>query len=267
MSTGLTKPRPAKPKDGVAWITGASSGIGEQLALQLAKKGWTVAVTARSADKLEALAARSDGRIHAYPADLLDADAVARTVEAIEAAQGPIALAVLNAGIYISVNAEAPRFEDYQKTFRVNLEGTAACVTAVIPRMTARRAGQIAIVSSATAFGGMPTASAYGATKAALLNMAECLAIELWRYGVHVQCVTPGFVETPAQDDNEFPKPMMVSAETAAKRIAGGLRSGRFEITFPRGFTWVLKAIYALPYAWRIAIVRRQTGWNKPPEP
>jgi len=266
MSETLTRPRPAQPKDGVAWITGASSGIGERLALRLAKKGWTVAVSARSADKLEALAAQGEGRIHAFPVDMTDAAAVDAAVAAIETQHGPIALAVLNAGIYLSINAEAPRFEDYQRTFRVNLEGTAACVTALTPRMTARRSGHIAIVSSATAFGGMPTASAYGATKAGLLNMAECLAIELWRYGVHVQCVTPGFVETPAQDDNAFPKPMMVSADTAAKRIAAGLKSRRFEITFPRGFTWALKLIYALPFNWRIRIVRAQTGWNKPPE-
>lgn len=263
------KPRTMRPKDGVAWITGASSGIGWELCLLLAKKGWTVAASARSADKLEALAARSadlKGDIHAFPVDMTDAQAVSDTVGAIERELGPVALAVLNAGIYISIHVERPRFEDYQKTFRVNLEGTAACISAINPRMAERRAGQIAIVSSATGFGGMPTASAYGATKAGLLNMAECLNIELWRYGVHVQCVTPGFVETPAQDDNAFPKPMMVSAGTAAKRIAAGLNSMRFEITFPRGFTWMLKAIYALPYAWRIRLVRAQTGWAKPPE-
>ncbi len=265
----LVKPRPMTPKDGVAWITGASSGIGWELSLLLARKGWTVAASARSADKLQELAALSadlKGEIRAFPVDTTDAEAVSDTVGAIENALGPVALAVLNAGIYIGINAENPRFEDYQKTFRVNLEGTAACISALNPRMAERRCGQIAIVSSATGFGGMPTASAYGATKAGLLNMAECLNIELWRYGVHVQCVTPGFVETPAQDDNAFPKPMMVSAKTAAKRIAAGLKSRRFEITFPRGFTWVLKAIYALPYAWRIRIVRAQTGWAKPPE-
>ncbi|MCH8489168.1 MAG: SDR family NAD(P)-dependent oxidoreductase [Oceanicaulis sp.] len=258
--------RPATQADGLVWITGASSGIGAALARRLARQGWTVAVSARGEDALKALAAEHPGKIIPVPLDISDADAVAQAVDRIEAEHGPIACAVLNAGIYIPVHAENPDYQAYAKTFAVNLNGTAACVSALTGRMAKRRKGQIAIVSSATGVGGMPTASAYGASKAALINMAECLAIELHRYGVHIQVITPGFVETPAQDDNEFPKPFMISAEEAASRIASGLRSRRFEITFPRRFTLALKAIYALPRAWHIALVRRQTGWSKPPE-
>ena len=258
--------RPATKADGLAWITGASSGIGAALARRMVRQGWTVAVSARGEDALKALAAEFEGRIIPVPLDISDAEAVAQAVDRIEAEYGPIACAVLNAGIYIPVHAENPDYQAYATTFAVNLNGTAACVSALTGRMAKRRKGQIAIVSSATGFGGMPTASAYGASKAALINMAECLAIELHRYGVHVQVITPGFVETPAQDDNEFPKPFMISADKAAKRIASGLKSSRFEITFPRRFTLILKALYALPRAWHIALVRRQTGWNKPPE-
>jgi len=262
----VTLPRVAKPQDGLVWITGASSGIGEALTRRLVKQGWRVAISARSAEKLEALAAEAPDKIISAPVDITDPDAVAALVDTLEADHGPIAQAILNAGIYITVDAANPKFEDYAKTFDVNLKGTAACLTALTPRMSQRRSGQIAIVSSATAFGGMPTASAYGATKAALVNMAECLRIELHRHGVLIQCITPGFVETPAQDDNAFPKPFMVSAETAAKRIASGMRTKRFEITFPRRFTWMLKAIYALPRAWHIPLVRKQTGWDEPLE-
>ncbi|PWE18022.1 oxidoreductase [Marinicauda salina] len=256
-------PRPATPADGVCWITGASSGIGAALARRMAQQGWTVVISARSQEALEELAGEGRGRIHAAPLDVTDAAAVEETVAGIEDEHGPIALAVLNAGVYIPVAAEAPEFDAYRKTFDVNLAGTAACYCALAPRMVARGSGQIAIVSSATAFGGMPTASAYGATKAALLNMAECLRIELHRHGVLVQAVTPGFVETPAQEDNEFPKPFMISPETAARRMAAGFRSRRFEITFPRRFTWMLKLIYALPKAWYLPLVRKQTGWGK----
>ncbi|MFP4518930.1 MAG: SDR family NAD(P)-dependent oxidoreductase [Oceanicaulis sp.] len=257
---------PAKPKDGLCWITGASSGIGEALTRKLVKKGWRVAISARTEEKLQNLAAEAPDQIIPVPLDITDEAAVREAVERIEAEHGIIARAVLNAGVYISINAETPKYEDYAKTFAVNLDGTAACVTAIVPKFVERRAGQLVIVSSATAFGGMPTASAYGATKAALLNMAECLRIELHRFGVHVQCVTPGFVETPAQDDNEFPKPFMVSAEKAANRMVSGMKSKRFEVTFPRRFTWMLKAIYALPRGWRIPLVRKQTGWDKPAE-
>jgi len=196
--------------------------------------------------------------------DLVDSEGVQTAVREIEAEYGTIVLAVLNAGIYLPINAEKPSFDDYRKTFDVNLSGTAACLCALTPRMSERRSGQIAIVSSATSFGGMPTSSAYGASKAALVNMAACLRIELHRFGVLCQVITPGFVETPAQDDNAFPKPFMISAAEAAKRIAVGLKSKRFEITFPRRFTWALKAIYALPYGWSLGLVRKQTGWDKP---
>lgn len=263
--TGPFNPSPARPADGLCWVTGASSGIGEKLVERLVRQGWRVAVTARSEDKLKALEAAHPGQVFAAPADISDTDAVKQAVARIEAEHGPIARAILNAGIYLSIDAANPRFEDYAKTFAVNLNGTAACLCAITPLMVERGAGQIAIVSSATAFGGMPTASAYGASKAALVNMAECYRIELHRYGVLVQAITPGFVETPAQDDNEFPKPFMVSADTAARRIVSGLKSKRFEVTFPRRFTWMLKAIYALPRDWHINLVRKQTGWNKPP--
>ena len=262
----MSTPEPAKPIDGVCWLTGASSGIGEALVADLVNEGWRVVISARSEDKLKALADKHPGKVFAYAVDITDDQAVAETVTRIEADHGPIARAVLNAGVYISINAESPSFEDYARTFDVNLKGAAACVCALTPRMCERRSGQIVIVSSATAFGGMPTSTAYGATKAGLLNMAEGLAIELHRYGVLVQCVTPGFVDTPAQDDNAFPKPFMVSAEIAAARICRGMGRKGFEITFPKRFTWALKLIYALPRDWHIALVRKQTGWNKPPE-
>lgn len=260
-------PRPSRKSDGVCWITGGSSGIGRALALKLAREGWTVVISSRTREDLEAVAAdaHGPGAIHVAPVDTTDPDAVEETVARIEAEHGPVALAVLNAGIYEPVRAEAPQFKAYAKTFAVNLNGTAACVCALTPRMVERRRGHIAIVSSATAFGGMPTASAYGASKAALVNMAECLRIELHRHGVFIQLVTPGFVDTPAQDDNEFPKPFMITPQKAARRMALGLRTRRFEISFPRRFTWMLKAIYALPAEWYLPLVRKQTGWNDAP--
>ena len=262
--TGPFNPTPAKPADGLCWVTGASSGIGAKLVERLVPQGWRVAVTARSHDKLKALEDAHPGQVFAAPADVSDSEAVKAAVARIEAEHGPIARAILNAGLYIPIELPAARYEDYARTFDVNLKGAAACLCAVLPGMAERQSGQIAFVSSATAFGGMPTASAYGASKAALVNMAEACRIELHRHGVLVQAVTPGFVDTPAQDDNAFPKPFMISADTAAKRIVSGLKTKRFEITFPRRFTWMLKAIYALPRGWHINLVRRQTGWDKP---
>ena len=125
----------------------------------------------------------------------------------------------------------------------------------IVPAMLGRGQGQVLIVSSATGFGGMPTAAAYGASKAALINMAETLRIELEPLGIRVQVATPGFVETPAQDDNGFPKPFMISPERAARYLTHGLASKAVEISFPLRFTGLLKALYALPSAVYIPLV------------
>lgn len=256
--------RPSTPKDGIAWVTGASSGIGLALTKRLVSLGWRVAVTARRAEALEALASDHPGQIGVFAADVADTRAMASAAEAIEAKFGPIALAVLNAGIYLPIDSRKPDPALFRQTFEVNLMGVANALAPLVPAMLARGQGQILIVSSATGFGGMPTAAAYGASKAALINMAETLRIELDPLGIRVQVATPGFVETPAQDDNGFPKPFMISPERAARYMTDGMASKAVEISFPRRFTWILKALYALPSAVYIPLVRKQTGWDGP---
>ncbi len=219
-------------------------------------------LTARREADLVRLAADRPA-FHVAPADVTDRAAVHAAHSAIDRALGSVALLVANAGIYLPVDAHELDAERFRRSFDVNLMGVVHAVEAVMPGMVERRQGHIHIVSSATAFGGMPTAAAYGATKAALYNFAETLKIELERFGVGVSVSTPGFVATPAQDENSFPRPFEISAETAAKRIADGVARGGFEITFPRRFTWPLRAIYALPPAMRLPLVRRATGWDK----
>jgi NAD(P)-dependent dehydrogenase (short-subunit alcohol dehydrogenase family) len=253
---------PAVPNDGVAWVTGASSGIGEALVHRLVSQGWRVAITARRAEALSALADAYPGQVAVFAADVSDTEAMAATVASIEQDFGPIALAVLNAGVYLPVDSRKPDPELFRKTFDVNLMGVVNGLAPLVPAMLSRGRGQVLIISSATGFGGMPTAAAYGASKAALINMAETLRIELEPLGLRVQVATPGFVETPAQDDNGFPKPFMISAQRAAEYIVDGLKTGAVELSFPRRFTWMLKALYALPKRLYIPLVRKQTGWD-----
>lgn len=252
-------------------MTGASGGIGAALALELARRGWSVAATARRADSLAEVVAKGaalgKGKIIAAPADVTSKDQMMAAAQRIEAELGPIGLLVANAGIYIPVDARRPDPDDFRKTFDVNLMGVVHAFSAVIQGMVARGKGHVHVVSSATGFGGMPTASAYGASKAALINMTSCWKIELDRVGVGVSLSTPGFVETPAQDDNAFPKPFMIKPQTAARRIADAVEGGGFETTFPRRFTWMLKAIYALPKPLHLPLIRAQTGWAGPGEP
>jgi NAD(P)-dependent dehydrogenase (short-subunit alcohol dehydrogenase family) len=256
----MSSPRPVTPADGVAWITGASTGIGRETARQLASEGWTVWASARDASALDALAADSGGRIVAAPGDVTDAAAMADIVARIEASGRPLALAILNAGIYLPVSADSLTVDVFQRSFAVNLSGTVNGLVPAIAAMKPRRLGQVAVVSSVTAYGGLPTSSAYGATKAGLTNMAESLKFDLDRMGILIQVVHPGFVETPATDANSFPMPFIVKVDEAARRIRAGLRRGGFEITFPKRFTWALKALNLLPYPLYFALVGRTTG-------
>ena len=258
----------AKPSDGAVWVTGASSGIGKALALDLAGEGFTVYVTARSEEALRELAEQSDGlegRIVAAAGDVTDTQAMAGIAERIDADGNGLALSVFNAGVYLPVHGETLKVADFNKSFAVNLSGVVNGLVPAIERMKARGRGQIAIVSSVTGYGGMPTSAAYGATKAALINMAESLKFDLDKFGVRIQVINPGFVDTPATADNAFEMPALLQPEEAARRIAKGLKSASFEITFPRRFTYVLKALQFLPYPAYFWLMNAATGWKKRP--
>lgn len=241
----------ATPADGAAWVTGASSGIGYALALQLCSEGYVVYVTARSNSKLEDLIADSagaQGKIIAKQGDVTDASRMKAIVEEIVAEAGTISLAVLNAGIYIPVHGHALRLEDFEDTFSVNLYGVVAGLLPAIEQMKQAGRGQIAVVSSVTGYGGLPTSAAYGATKAAVINMAESLKFDLDKMNIKIQVINPGFVKTAATDQNDFKMPAIISAEDAARRVTHGLKTAGFEITFPKKFTYVLKFLNLLPY-------------------
>ena len=228
------------------WITGASSGIGAALARELAARGYVVAVTARSEDALEALAG-GVANVHAFAGDVTDRAGMATVVEAIERDLGPIDLAVLNAGIYLPTSFPEFDADIFDRSFEVNLGGTVNCLAPLVPLMSARKSGRIAIVSSVAGYGGLPTSAAYGATKAALFNLGESLAMDVAAHGVKVSMIAPGFVKTPATDVNTFPMPFIISAEDAARRIANGLEKGRSHIAFPKRFSFLLRLINLLP--------------------
>ncbi|MBI1775544.1 MAG: SDR family NAD(P)-dependent oxidoreductase [Proteobacteria bacterium] len=247
----------------VAWITGASSGIGRALALRLASTGYLVAASARGRAALEALSREAKGKggqIAPYRLDVTDVDACRKTVEAIESALGPIGLVVLNAGSHKPVSAERFDAEVFRQLFATNVQGVVNGLAAVIPRLIRRKRGHIAIVSSVAGFRGLPTAAAYGASKAALINMAEALKFDLDRLGIKVQLITPGFVRTPLTDRNPFPMPFIISAEEAAKRITRGLASNAFEISFPRRLACSLKLLRLLPDGLYFPLMHRATG-------
>ncbi|WP_374447660.1 SDR family NAD(P)-dependent oxidoreductase [Stella sp.] len=243
----------------VAWITGAGSGIGRALALEMAAAGWQVAASARGRPALDALAAEAPS-VRPYPLDVTDAEACRAAVARIEAEMGPIGQAVLNAGTHRPMSAGSFDAEAFADLIETNLLGTVRSLAPVMERMIRRRSGRIAVVGSVAGYSGLPTAAAYGASKAALVNMAEALRPELAAAGVVLQLVSPGFVRTPLTDRNDFPMPFLMSAEAAARRLRRGMESDRFEIVFPRRLAWSLKLLRILPYALYFPIVRRVTG-------
>ena len=246
---------------GRVWITGASSGIGRAVALRYARDGAAVATSARSAAALAALAAEpaAGARIRPYPVDVADRSAMRATAARIEAELGPIELAVFNAGTHEPVDARAFDAAVFDRLIAVNLTGTVNGLAAILPRFVARRAGHLALVASVAGYGGLPTAAAYGATKAAMINLAEALKFDLDPVGVRVSLVNPGFVRTPLTDKNPFEMPALMEVEDAARALVRGLAGGGFEVTFPRRFTWVLKLIRLLPYRLYFPLMARIT--------
>lgn len=239
------------------WITGASTGIGHELALRLAARGTRVAATARSADKLTALAAQQS-LITAHPADVTDPNALVRLVGEVESDLVSVDLVILNAGTYTplhTVNGLDP--EIFRKTVDVNYLGVVNAISAILPAMLERRRGHIAIVASVAGYRGLPQAAAYGPTKAALINLAECLRAELEGHGITVSVINPGFVKTPMTAQNDFPMPFIMEPGDAADRIIKGLEAGKYEIAFPRRFALILKTLRLLPNAVFFWIIRK----------
>ena len=245
---------------GVVWITGAGKGIGRALALRYARLGHTVAASARTKTDLQSLAAEAeplDGAIRPYALDVTDASAVPVAVAAIEHDLGRIDRAVLNAGTHIPTPVGAFSPGAWRTLLDVNVMGTVNCLAALFEDRAHRRGCRIAVVASVAGYRGLPSASAYGATKAALINMCEALKPELDALGIAVQLVNPGFVETPLTDKNDFPMPFLISAEEAARRIVDGLARDRFEIAFPTRFVMIMKMLRLLPHALFFPITRR----------
>lgn len=242
----------------LVWITGASYGLGRMVALQLAARGDRVAVSARSADKLKVLAGEApEGRILPYALDLTDRQAVADTVARIEAEQGPIDIALLNAGTHEPVSADDFDVDKLRKLVELNLMGTANCLEPLLNAFKRRGRGHIAIVASVAGYRGLPTSAAYGATKAGLINMAESLKPECDRLGVKLQIVNPGFVRTPLTDRNPFPMPFLMEPEDAAAALIRGLDGNGFEVSFPKRFIYLLKFLRCLPYALYFFLIKR----------
>ncbi len=259
MDPGPRMVESARPR--VVWITGAGKGIGRAVARRLAQDGWIVAASARTEDDLASLASEfPPGRVHSYPLDVTDLAGTEAILARIEREVGALDLAVLNAGTHIPVGAKDFSVDVVRRLVETNLMGTVHGLAQVIPGFIARGRGHIAVVASLAGYRGLPTAAAYGATKAALINMCEALKPELELHGVRMTLINPGFVETPLTDKNTFPMPFLIPVEEAAERIMRGLGRAHFEVAFPGRFAVLMKLLRLLPDRLFFAVTRRMTG-------
>jgi len=246
----------------IAWITGASSGIGRELALALIDRGWQVVATARNQQRLDELAAapESAGALVPMAADVTDAEAMKAVAGRIESTLGPLRLAVFNAGDYEPMAVAEMDVALIRRLMDVNYLGVVHGVAAVLPAMQKHGLGEILINASVAGYRGLPFAAPYGASKAALIAFAESLRTELQGGDVALRVINPGFVKTSLTAKNRFTMPMLITPHQAAAAIAGAVGGSSFEITFPRRFTYMLKLLRVLPYALYFPLIRRITG-------
>jgi short-subunit dehydrogenase len=258
----LNPPLPAW-HDARVWVIGASYGIGAAVAVALLARGAHVALSARSADKLRDVAgdpAATRGAALIEPLDFTDAAAVATAWHRVHAALRRIDLVLIVAGTHREVRAWELTDAESRALMEVNLHGPIGTVAAVVPGLLAQGRGAIGIVASLAGYRGLPKALVYGASKAALINFAETLYLDLRPRNLGVFLINPGFVKTPLTDRNEFRMPHLISAEDAADEIIRGLERREFEIHFPKAFSRQLRFLRHLPYRLYFAAVRRATG-------
>jgi NAD(P)-dependent dehydrogenase (short-subunit alcohol dehydrogenase family) len=240
------------------WVIGASYGIGAALARRLIDAGARVALSARSGELLEGIARGSSARVEVL--DITQPETVHRAAQAIGQAWGGIDLTLIVAGTHIEMRAESFDLKQATRLVEINVIGVLNCLDAVLPTLLKQNGGGVAIVSSVAGYRGLPRSLVYGPTKAALINLAESLYIDLAPRGIGVYLVNPGFVDPPLTQKNDFRMPALIPAEEAARLTLDGIAAGNFEIHFPRRFTQWLRLLRSLPYPAYFAAVRRFTG-------
>ncbi|MGB7481525.1 MAG: SDR family NAD(P)-dependent oxidoreductase [Burkholderiaceae bacterium] len=241
------------------WVIGASTGIGAETARLLLAKGARVALSARRPELLHAVADRHPSAL-VLPADITRPASLAAAQEAICVQWQTIDLVLIVAGSYNEMRAENFDLAAAHRLIDLNLCGVFNCLAPVLPLLLRQCSGAVGIVASSAGFSGLPRALVYGPTKAALINLAESLYLDLRPRGIGVYLINPGFVETPLTAGNDFPMPALITAAAAARQLVQGIEAGQFHIHFPRRFTNWLRLARLLPYSLYFRLVHKVTG-------
>ena len=241
------------------WIIGASSGIGAACATQLLAQGASVALSARHRASLEQLCEGQPLAL-ALPLDITQQAQVRAVCAELQQQWPHIDLILVVAGGYQSMRADSFDLEAAQGLLALNVGGVFNCLEQALPWLLRQGRGGIGIVASVAGYGGLPKALAYGASKAALINLTESLYLDLHPRGIDVYQINPGFVDTPLTAGNDFTMPALMTAQDAAAAMLDGIERGQFHIHFPRRFTNFLRLARLLPYRAYFWLIRKVTG-------
>lgn len=251
----MTAPDPVRGRH--YWLVGASSGIGAALADELVRRGARVAISARREADLERV---SRGRMVVAEVDATDRAAVERAADDVRERLGGLDAVVWSAGYWQQFDAAAWDPDEFARHVEVNLIGLNHVLAAVVPRFVEQGHGHLVGIASVAGYRGLAGAEAYGATKAAQINLLEGLRASLAPRGIGVTTVCPGFVRTEMTEVNQFPMPFIISAERAAREIADGLERRRVEIVFPLPMAVLMKTARLLPVRLWGAITARASN-------
>jgi short-subunit dehydrogenase len=232
-------------KDKVVMITGASSGIGRGLALELSRRGAMLGLVARRAAALDEIVGEissRNGKALALAGDVQDAIALRGAADRTRAEFGPIDVLIANAGIGLTADAAEMQPADLARVFNVNVIGAANSVAAVVPEMVAHGSGHLVVISSLAAYRGLPKSAAYCASKAAVSAFFESVRLDLKDKGIAVTIIHPGFIKTPLTEGRHADMPFLMELQHAIQLIVGAIERRKKSYAFP----WQLASIVRL---------------------
>ncbi|HYJ46015.1 MAG TPA: SDR family NAD(P)-dependent oxidoreductase [Pyrinomonadaceae bacterium] len=246
----------------VVLITGASSGIGRALAVELGKRGARLGLLARRADALHEIVREVEGaggRALALPADVTDAGAVRKASDELRESFGRIDVLVANAGIGVTKDAKELDPGEVARVVNINVLGVVNSVTAVLPEMVKQGSGQLVAISSLAAYRGLPKSGAYCASKAAVSAFFESLRVDLRGTGLEVTIIHPGFIKTPLTAGRESQMPYLMELDDAIRKIIRAIEARKKSYAFPWQLATIVRAAMLMPVPMYDRIISRRS--------
>lgn len=235
------------------WVIGASTGIGRELCLALSRLGANVFASSRKKELLTSLSLEANNKIVALPLDVLDLEQIETQLKAIPS----LDMVIYLAADYTPMSIENFDAKTANHIIDVNLKGAINITAKVLPIMIKQNKGHISYFASLAGYIGLPQSSVYGATKAAIMNMAESLHPEAQKYNVDISIVNPGFVKTNLTAKNDFDMPLIMTPQMAAQHTINGYQAGVFDIVYPKIFSYLFRVLRILPYSLHLKLAKR----------